>query len=70
MSRASLCTEGLDLQVTDNILHLLQLLFYDHVDIFTVMILGEQDGQAVKMSAFGSEDPKFDPRQQPLIQLS
>ena len=32
--------------------------------------LGEQDGRVVRKSAFGSEGPRFDPRQQPLMQLS
>ena len=31
---------------------------------------GEQDGRVVSTPAFGSEGPRFDPRQQPLVQLS
>ena len=30
----------------------------------------EQDGRVVRKPAFGSEGPRFDPRQQPLVQLS
>ena len=29
---------------------------------------GEQDGRVVSTPAFGSEGPRFDPRQQPLVQ--
>ena len=34
------------------------------------MTLREQDGQVVNTPAFESKGPRFDPRQQPLVQLS
>ena len=47
---------------------------YKHINVFTPSdyskMLGEQDGQVVQTPAFGSEGPKFDPQQQPLVQLS
>ena len=39
------------------------------IHLFT-LIYGEQDGRVVSTPAFGSEGPRFDPRQQPLVQLS
>ena len=40
-----------------------------HITLLLVF-LGEQDGRVVRTPAFGSEGPRFDPRQQPLVQLS
>ena len=38
--------------------------------ILTLDDTEEQDGRVVSTPAFGSVGPKFDPRQQPLVQLS
>ena len=38
--------------------------------VIHLRIVGEQDGQVVSTSAFGSEGLRFDPRQQPFVHLS
>ena len=38
--------------------------------MFDLWLSGEQDGRVVNTPAFGSKGPRFDPRQQPFVQLS